>query len=185
MKKTCLVLVAMLLSVVVVSAQERDSLSKKEMRKEARKMEQVVLAQEALNAITARRFVVEADRLSFNGSAVSVNERTNFISLDGDQAIVQLSPRRPIMGPNGIGGITVDGTASNVKIKTDEKGTTNISMSVQGAAISAQVSISVPKNGNRAVASIISNFHGFRITLKGVVSPFDQSTVFKGNPLFK
>ena len=36
--------------------------------------------------------------------------------------VVQVAFNVPFSGPNGLGGITVDGNASNYKVKTDKKG---------------------------------------------------------------
>lgn len=185
MKKICLVLAAAMLSGMVVSAQENEGRSKKEIRKEAQEMTQAALAEEVVNAINDRRFVLEIDKVTFRkGKSAFTTPRTNFILLNGDNAIVQLSSTAGIYNtPNGIGGITVEGRPTNVNITTDKKGNLNLSMSVQGTAISAQVSMNVPKNGNRGIATIVPNFNRARITLKGLIYPLEKSTIFKGTSL--
>lgn len=182
MKKICLVIAAVMLSVMVVSAQENESRSKKEIRKEAQAMEQSISAQEALEAIQERRFVLEIDKVTFrNGKSAFTSPRINFIILDGDNAIVQLSSTAAIYrAPNGISGITVEGTPTNVSITTDKRGNLNLSMSVQGTAISAQVNINMPKGSNRGIATVVPNFNPYRITLKGLIYPLEKSEVFKG-----
>lgn len=86
-------------------------------------------------------------------------------------------------GPNGVGGITLNGTASSIKYNTDSKGVTRMSMTVSGPAMSAQVVITLPKGTNRASALIKSNFRSSQITLEGKLMPSDESTVFKGNSI--
>ena len=55
---------------------------------------------------------------------------TNFVSMDGNRATIQLAFNGTYAGPNGIGGITVEGNASNVEMKTDKKGNITFSMMV-------------------------------------------------------
>lgn len=63
-----------------------------------------------------REFVLEAEQITFKyGRFIYVNANTNFVSMHGDKATIQMAFNSPYAGPNGIGGITVDGTASNVK----------------------------------------------------------------------
>lgn len=81
-----------------------------------------MLFQEAKEAIDNQTFVLEADRVYFKyGTSAFVSSNTNFVGLDGDKAVVQVAFNVPFSGPNGLGGITVDGNASNYKVKTDKK----------------------------------------------------------------
>ena len=81
---------------------------------------------------------MEADRIEFKrGSFVYVTPNTNFVSVKGEKATIQLAFNTPAAGPNGIGGITVDGTTSGVQMKTDKKGNVMYEMNVQGVAVSA------------------------------------------------
>ena len=75
----------------------------------------------ALHALETLNFVMEADQLVFKrGRTAFVTSATNFVSLSDDKAIVQVAPFNG-GGPNGIGGITLEGRASNIRIKTDKK----------------------------------------------------------------
>jgi hypothetical protein len=88
-----------------------------------------------------------------------------------------------LAGPNGIGGITVDGSRKEMKITTDKKGNVNCSFSVQGIGISAQVYITLTNGGNNASARISPNFNSNTLTLNGVLVPLSQSNVYKGRAL--
>lgn len=137
-------------------------------------------AVEAFNALQQYDFVIEADRLSFKyGETAYVTSSTNFISLKGDRAVIQIAPFHG-GGPNGVGGITLEGRATNVKLKTDKKGNSTLTMNVSGAVISATVSITLPKNGYMATAIVNSNFRSNRITLYGTLLPTSKSDIFKG-----
>lgn len=135
-------------------------------------------------ALENRDFVIEADRINFRGGQFAyVSANTNFISLKGGDATIQLAFNSPYAGPNGIGGITVDGKVSDVKMTTDKRGNITYTMSVNGIAVSAQVMINVWKGDNACYATVIPNFNGNRITFNGYLYPRDESTVFKGRTL--
>ena len=75
---------------------------------------------QARAALRNQDFVLEADNVQFrNGQTVFVNSNTNFISVKGDRAVVQISPSNFASGPNGVGGVTVDGFISGLEVKTD------------------------------------------------------------------
>ena len=101
---------------------------------------------EALDAIKDTTFTFEADKVVFPyGQIAYVNSNTNFVSVNKDDAVVQVAFNVPFSGPNGIGGVTVQGNISGYKIQTDKKGTTQVSMSVTGIGISAQIWITMYK----------------------------------------
>ena len=113
------------------------------------------------------------------GETVFVTPNTNFISLNDDKAVVQVAPR-PSGGPNGVGGITLEGTASYITIRTDKRGNHYFRMSVFGSSIQATVDISLPKDGYRASVTITPNLNSNKITLYGEIVPLEFSRVFKG-----
>lgn len=135
---------------------------------------------EAFKALQQMDFILEADRIYFkHGTTVYVPSSTNFVSLSGDRAVIQIASFRG-RGPNGIGGIALEGRAQNVKIKVDKKGNSTLTMSVSGAALSATVNVSLPNDSYTASVSVNPNFSSNRITLYGTLLPFGKSDVFKG-----
>ena len=137
----------------------------------------------AVKALDSLDFVLEADKLVFKyGNMAFVQSNTNFISLYDDEAVIQVAPYNA-GGPNGVGGITLDGRASNIKMRTDKKGTITYSMNVQGTAISAVVTITLPKGSSTATAVIEPTFNSNRITLSGKLVPKKDSIVFKGTSI--
>ena len=134
----------------------------------------------AVDALEKLDFVLEADQLQFKrGYTAFVNATTNFISLHDAHATVQVAPFNG-GGPNGVGGITLDGKASNIKMETDKRGNVFFTMNVMGVGISARVTISLTKGSNKASATIYPNFHSNNITLLGELMPAEDSSVFKG-----
>ena len=140
-----------------------------------------LLYDEAVKAIDDKAFTLEADQVVFKyGEFAYVNANTNFVSVKGDKAVVQVAFNIPVSGPNGLGGVTVDGNVSGYKIKTDKKGSIYLTMSVMGVGISAQVSITLPYGSNNATVDIRPNFNSNRLTLSGEILPLDKSNIFKG-----
>ena len=134
----------------------------------------------AVDALEKLDFVLEANQLQFKrGYTAFVNATTNFISLHDAHATVQVAPFNG-GGPNGVGGITLDGKASNIKMETDKRGNVFFTMNVMGTGISARVTISLTKGSNKASATIYPNFHSNNITLLGELMPAEDSSVFKG-----
>ena len=139
---------------------------------------------EAEQAIDAREFTLEADQVVFKyGQTAYVSSNTNFVSVKGKNAVVQVAFNIPASGFNGLGGITVDGTVSGYETKKDKKGNVHVSMNVMGIGISARVDISMTRGSNNASVTISPNFNSNRLTLNGVVLPAERSNVFKGRSL--
>ena len=138
----------------------------------------------AVQALKEGKFVLEADQRVFKrGRSAFVSSTTSFVLMDGEHASVQIAANNALAGPNGIGGITVDGSRKEMKITTDKKGNVNCSFSVQGIGISAQVYITLTNGGNNASARISPNFNSNTLTLNGVLVPLSQSNVYKGRAL--
>ena len=89
--------------------------------------------QQAVQALKNKQFVLEANQVIFrNGMSAFVTSNTNFVLMNGNRATVQTAFNTPYPGPNGIGGVTVDGNSSDMKMNVDKKGNVNCSFSVQG-----------------------------------------------------
>ncbi|MGM9758546.1 MAG: DUF4251 domain-containing protein [Parabacteroides sp.] len=169
------------------SKQQTEKQAKKA-RKAAQKAEEEALQQAlfeaAKGALDQLDFVLEADRVEFKrGQFLYVTSNTNFVSLRDGQATVQLSLNGAVSGPNGLGGITVEGTATNIKTSADKKGNVNFSMTVQGIGISATVTIRLTKGTNQCTATVLPNFNSNRLSFTGYLYPSEQSNVFKGRAL--
>lgn len=191
MKRVLLLLAVLLASAGTLMAQQQDKKAakaakkaEKEARKAAEAAEQQALFEQGLQALEGKDFVLEADRVEFKrGQFVYVTPSTNFVSMQDDRATIQLSFNIPVSGPNGIGGITVEGSASNIEMKTDKKGNVTYSMMVQGVAVSANVTIRMVKGTNKCTATVSPNFHSNRVSFTGYLYPSDQSNVFKGRSI--
>ncbi len=139
---------------------------------------------QARAALANQDFVLEADNVTFkNGMTAYVNSNTNFISVKGNRAVVQISPSNFASGPNGVGGVTVDGMITGQKVMTDSKGRITFSMNVMGIGINAQVEIYMYPNSNRASATVYPNFNSNTVWLDGTIVPYESSDVIEGSSL--
>ena len=152
----------------------------KKQRKQLKAMMDSINFARAAAAMDNMDFVLRADRLLFKyGHTAYVNSVTNFISVSGDYATVQVAPFYG-GGPNGVGGITLDGRVSNVKYETRKNGNWSLSMSVMGSIISATLNIELYAGGNNAEVTITSNFRSSKITLIGTLTQPDDTYIYKG-----
>ena len=165
-------------------AARREALKKERQERKALEAQQDTVAYlKAVEALKAGSFVLEADFVTFpNGITRYVSSNTNYIQVDNGEGIVQTaftnftySP-----GPNGLGGVTVEGNISGLQMKSDKDGNYYYSYTIQGMAISATVFITLTGGTNQANVSISPNFNGNNMTMTGRLLPLDESDVFQG-----
>lgn len=136
---------------------------------------------DAVAALKAQKFVLEANQVMFrNGQTAFVTSNTNFVLVNQGRGTVQVAFNTVYPGPNGIGGVTVDGTVSEMKMSTDKRGNINCNFSIQGIGISAQIFLTLTNGGNNATVTISPNFNSNAMTLSGNLLPLNQSNIFKG-----
>lgn len=167
------------------AAEKAEKKSERAAKKEARLEKDSVMGEQefnsALQAVTNQSFVLEANSVQpMSGQVYYVNSNTNFVSLNNGQAMVQIASNSPYPGPNGLGGVTVQGSASNVQVKQESNGNVYLSMSVQGIFISATVSMVLYSGTNNAMVTVDPNFSGRNLTMNGTLLPYSQSNVFQG-----
>ena len=139
---------------------------------------------QAIAAIRNKDFVLQVDNVTFrSGNTAFVNSSTNFISVKGNRAVVQISPSNFASGPNGVGGVTVDGSISGYQITTDRKGRVNLTYNVSGIGISAQVEVYIVPGSTYAQATIYPNFNSNTLWLSGTVVPYNNASVIEGSSL--
>ncbi|MBQ7773142.1 MAG: DUF4251 domain-containing protein [Bacteroidales bacterium] len=152
--------------------------------KKAMAAEQQLMFQEAVQALKDGSFVIEADQLLFpGGNTKFVSSLTNFVSMNEGKAVIQIATSFYAPGPNGLGGITVNGNASNITMSTSKKGIVYYNFMDQGVAVSATVNIQLSGDGNRATVTIYPNFNSNNLTMTGRLVPYEQSDVFQGQSI--
>lgn len=139
---------------------------------------------QAAAAIRNQDFVLEVQQVTFkSGMTTFVNTSTNFISVKGNRAVVQISPSNFASGPNGVGGVTVQGLVTDPQVKTDSKGRITYSFNVMGIGVNAQIEIYMFPGTNSASATIYPNFNSNTIWLQGNIVPYENSNVIEGSTL--
>lgn len=178
----------------VLNAQEfgtETTMTRQEARKAARAAHKKAIAAEnkqlfdqAVECLREGSFVIEADQLLFpQGMTKFVSGLTNFVSMQDGKAVIQIATSNFRPGPNGVGGITVEGNASNITMSTSKKGNVYYNFMDQGIAVSATVNIQLTGDGNRATVTIYPNFNSNNLTMTGKLVPYDQSNVFQGQTI--
>ena len=182
MKKFIALLALVLVSAsTMMYAQESNAAARRAERKTQRDAERAKLrAEEQVQDMAAYQQAVQALKNKQFVLSAFVTSNTNFVLMNGNRATVQTAFNTPYPGPNGIGGVTVDGNSSDMKMNVDKKGNVNCSFSVQGIGISAQVFITMSNGDNNASVTISPNFSNNNLTLNGNIIPLDQSNIFKG-----
>ena len=124
----------------------------------------------------------DADVTFPNGLVRFVSSNTNYVQMDNGEGVVQtaFSNFTYSPGPNGLGGVTVEGKISSPTLNKDKDGNVYYTFSIQGVAISATVSISLTAGTNNACAQISPNFNGNNMTMTGNLVPITESDVFQG-----
>ncbi len=174
------------------SKREMERRERREAREEKRRQEKALEAiqdtiafNNAVQALKDGSYVVEANNVIFkNGIMRFVSSNTNFISVNNGQGIVQTAFNNFFYSPNGIGGVTVKGSVSDVRMKKDKDGNIFYSMSINGVAISATVDIVLTGGTNQVSATVNPDFSGNTLTFTGILVPYDQSNVFTGTTLY-
>ncbi|MBR5833242.1 MAG: DUF4251 domain-containing protein [Bacteroidales bacterium] len=137
---------------------------------------------QAVAAVKNQDFVLQAQTVQFrNGTTVFVNSATNFIAVKGNRATVQISPSNYAAGPNGVGGVTVDGMISGQEYKVGKRGYATYSFNVMGMGINAQIEVYLTPGTNQASATIYPNFNSNTVWVQGSIVPYDNANVIEGS----
>lgn len=193
MKRFLLVLLAVIFTFPAVYAQQEKASKEeakiqkqreKEQKKAMREAQEMASFNAALLAIKNNSFVLEADRVEFKrGTFINVVSTTNFVMQEGDEATVQLSFNGAAIGPNGVGGLTVEGAVSNQDLSTDKKGNVNYKFMINGVGISATITIRMAKGSNYCTATVTPNFNSNRTEFTGYLKPRKGANIHKGMAL--
>lgn len=178
MKFTLLLLVALSLATSSIDAQTRKE------RKEQRRAEQDSIDQvnytQAMFAISDTLLILEADRAyDQKGNMVMVDDGVNFVKIEKKKGVVQLAFPF-LIGPNGVGGITLDGKVSDYIVTETKNGDINITCYTFGPSLNADIRITLRKGSNQAEASVSSSTMGHRVNFSGVIKHTNQSNHFEG-----
>lgn len=162
----------------VLTPAQQDKTSKKAQKEHQKKMKLRVDSLGHAKAATALErgyWVVVADRINvgYTGYTVSgLNGNTNFVFQQAGEGVVQFAFNNGRPSMNGLGGMTLEGKISGVKMRTDKKGNIIYSYSIMSTDINAQVTITVFAGTDYAEALVQPTFSGPRMTLSGRLVPY-------------
>ena len=166
-------------------AARREALKKERAERKALEAQQDSVAYfKAVEALKIGSFVLEADFVTFpSGLTRYVSSNTNYVQVDNGEGIVQTAFNNFAYtpGPNGLGGVTVEGSIGIPKLTEDKEGNLYYNFNIQGIAISATVFVTLTAGTNQATASISPNFNNNNMTMTGRIVPYDESYVIQGN----
>ncbi len=152
---------------------------KKDLRKKAREAADQKASESAIEALKGRNWVLMANTLyGPRGAAIPVSDNTNFIQFKGNTVYVQLA-FNGIAGPNGLGGITVQGTPSQITSNTDKHGNITYSFYVNGTALTAQIVLNISAGSNYANATVYPMMNSNNLTFTGILVPTSESGIFR------
>lgn len=167
-------------------SQEQIKSQKKAVRKAQREQRQKVRQEKAeaafqvaVQALKDKDWAMQASTVfTNNGTAIPVSDNTNFILFKNNTVYLQLAFSN-MGGPNGLGGITLQGFPSNVQFNTDKNGNITYSFVVMGSVLNAQVVIYMNNGSNYANASVYSLMSTSSLTFTGAILPSGQANIFQ------
>ena len=186
------IVILLLLSLISINSFSQTSsgveLTKKE-KKALKKAEQA--KQDSLNAIAfkatleSKQWVLEAYQVSFNnGRSFNVTPTLNFVAIEGEEAYIQIGSMSAY-GYNGVGGVTVKGRIAKYTDKvTNKYGSRFITIVVNSPNGTFDIRINVNSSGEMATATVQGATTGGELKYSGKIVPLNESTVYKGRPIF-
>lgn len=152
---------------------------KRAVKKKQRETANMALFEQAKQALENGDWVLEANRLYTKwGRLINVSDQTNFVSLENNTAYMQLA-FNGYTGPNGLGGITLKGKPTQIKMTEDKNGNITYQMSVIGNALTADITVRLSKGNNFADAEVNAATTSARLRFAGQLVPLDQSTTYR------
>jgi len=182
-----IMLLTLLVHPGVITAQYYENEPSKQDKKEARVAREQEVYLELKNAVADSAFILSAHTLFDRyGRSYILSPNTNFVLVDGDRLVVQLSFNN-LVGWNGLGGITMEGKITNYKNAKNKKNKKDRGINLQLFAIGSSMgNATINMNGNlsgQMRATLTDNF-GNRITFSGNLNPLDRASYFKGSTTY-
>ena len=136
--------------------------------------------QKADSAIINKNWVLTANTVyDSNGNSYVVSGMTNFIQFDGNKVYLQLAFNDIVSGPNGLGGITLEGRPSNMQKTTTKNGGIIYDFDVDGLTLNADVQITINAGNNYAMGTVSPAFSPNNLTFSGYLVPTAESGIYR------
>ena len=144
----------------------------KEREKKLREINDEIAYAKASNSLRRGYFVLLADNIQLGSSGYrhyGLNNQSNFILIQDNDAIIQFALNTGSPGANGLGGWTAKGTVRDKRITFADNGDVYMQFNVVGTRVNVNVYVTLFHNTKRAVASISG---GPSITMYGEILPY-------------
>lgn len=188
MKRFTILFLLIICSGVLINSNAQSAKEKKKQekatKKEAKLKEDSIRNLELKTIVLSKAFVLEANTLyARTGQSFILNSTTNFVGFDGKNSTIQLAFNQ-LVGWNGIGGVTLDGTIAKMEVVDNKKGLGfSINATVQqrvGGAVTMVFRVSA--DGTARVD--MSGSFGERLSFQGRIVSLAETSVYKGTALY-
>ena len=180
MKNISLIIIALFLtfSYQVQAQNSEKKLSRKE-RKELKNKEEEQTKKHISKLVESLHFVFEANEIiDRTGKAYNADATINFVALDSNKMVFQLGSAM-LIGINGIGGITIEGTVTSSKTtKTEKNGYYYIVLKVSTTSGFYEIQMDISPMGFATVKVTTSGYK--KIVYKGNIVSFENSNIYQG-----
>ncbi|MDL2282932.1 DUF4251 domain-containing protein [Odoribacter sp. OttesenSCG-928-G04] len=151
----------------------------REQKRKAKEAEELQTYQDALQAINDKNWVLKANTVyNRKGKMIQVTDNTNFVQVKDNTVHVQLA-FEGYGRQNGMGGITLEGTLSDMKTQTDKRGNTIYTFRVHGQSLTAEINMILSKGSNFAQATVTPLMGGRIISFSGIILPEEKADIYR------
>lgn len=168
------------------AAWRAERLRKREAERARIAVEDSTLFAQAVAALQSGSWALEASNITFNnGITRFVTSSTNYVAVNAGQGTVQTAFNNTNVGsPNGLGGVTLEGSVWGERLGKDADGNIFYSCSIQGSGISAVIYVTLTANSNQASARVNANYSGNFMVFNGLLYPYNSAGIFEGQPSY-
>lgn len=185
------ILLVVVFSLVVVECNAQSFKEQREAKKKEKAEKKAVKQEEArantvklLELVKTQSFVLEANTLyGKSGVSYPLSPNINFVGFDGKNSTIQLA-FNGLVGWNGIGGVTIDGTIVKMEVKENNKGlgfTINATVRQKVGGVVTMI-FRVSSDGSALVN--MSGSFGERLSFQGYIVSLSNTSVYKGTTLY-
>ena len=152
------------LEVITPAEQVKESKQEiKERKKRISELNDDVAYAKAVNSLKRGYFVVVADYIQLGRAGYrdhNIDRNTNFVLVQGEDAIIQFAILNGSPGVNGLGGRTDKGTVYNKRMQYEKNGDVHLQfeMSSRSMASRVYVDVTVFHNSNQACVQVWGNY---------------------------
>ncbi len=183
MKKFIITMLAVLVYIVNLNAQDISKEEWKKMSRKERKEYRMKIAEQenayTMQLLNSKQWVLEAHQLQDRyGQVYNILSSLNFVGVDQEFGAIQLGSNDGI-GLNGVGGITLEGNVRKYELKEGKNGGASLRIEILGSS-AGHMSMSLHISSSGSASALVTDNFGNRLTYRGTIVSLAESSVFKG-----